>query len=69
MGTKGIDQRPYDRDKFNSEFDRIFGKKGEKNGSSNAVRQSERLSGKWEKAHSENSVSGAGDNESDSKDS
>ena len=25
MGTKGIDQRPYDRDKFNNNFDAIFG--------------------------------------------
>lgn len=24
--VKGIDQRPYNRDKFNSEFDRIFRK-------------------------------------------
>ncbi len=30
MGTKGIDQRPYDRDKFNNNFDAIFGKKEEK---------------------------------------
>jgi len=30
MGTKGIDQRPYDRDKFNSNFDAIFGKKENK---------------------------------------
>ena len=30
MGTKGIDQRPYDRDKFNNNFDAIFGKKKEK---------------------------------------
>jgi hypothetical protein len=69
MGHKGIDQRPYNRDKFNSEFDRIFGKKGEKNESSNAVRESERLSGEWEKAYPKDSVSGARDNESDSKDS
>ncbi len=30
MGTKGIDQRPYDREKFNDNFDAIFGKKEEK---------------------------------------
>ncbi len=30
VGTKGIDQRPYDRDKFNNNFDAIFGKKEEK---------------------------------------
>jgi len=30
MGTKGIDQRPYDREKFNNNFDAIFGKKKEK---------------------------------------
>ena len=32
MSIKGIDQRPYDREKFNSEFDRIF-KKGKKDDS------------------------------------
>lgn len=30
MGTKGIDQRPYDREKFNNNFDAIFGKKKDK---------------------------------------
>ena len=40
MGTKGIDQRPYDREKFNNNFDAIFGKKEKKkeevkNGKSN----------------------------------
>lgn len=30
MGTKGIDQRPYDREKFNDNFDAIFGKKEKK---------------------------------------
>ena len=30
MGTKGIDQRPYDREKFNNNFDSIFGKKEKK---------------------------------------
>lgn len=30
MGTKGIDQRPYDRKKFNDNFDAIFGKKEKK---------------------------------------
>lgn len=30
MGTKGIDQRPYDREKFNANFDAIFGKKEKK---------------------------------------
>jgi hypothetical protein len=30
MGTKGIDQRPYDREKFNNNFDAIFGKKVKK---------------------------------------
>ena len=30
MGTKGIDQRPYDREKFNDNFDSIFGKKEKK---------------------------------------
>lgn len=35
MGTKGIDQRPYDRERFNKNFDDIFGKKdGGKNGKS-----------------------------------
>ena len=33
MSIKGIDQRPYDREKFNSEFDRIFGKKKHENDS------------------------------------
>ena len=30
MGTKGVDQRPYDREKFNNNFDAIFGKKEKK---------------------------------------
>ena len=30
MGTKGIDQRPYNREKFNDNFDAIFGKKEKK---------------------------------------
>ena len=30
MGTKGIDQRPYDREKFNDNFDSIFGMKEKK---------------------------------------
>ena len=29
--VKGIDQRPYDREKFNKEIDRIFGKGGNEN--------------------------------------
>ena len=38
MGTKGIDQRPYDRARFNDNFDAIFGKKdgGNKDGKSDA---------------------------------
>ena len=36
---KGIDQRPYDREKFNSEFDRIFNKEGKKNVKDNTAGQ------------------------------
>jgi hypothetical protein len=36
---KGIDQRPYDRKKFNEEFDRIFNKEGKKDGENNTAGQ------------------------------
>jgi len=44
MGTKGIDQRPYDRERFNKNFDEIFNKEGKANGKDKSEGQSVKAS-------------------------